>query len=444
MPHINYFEPYERKPPNHEDHLTRAYLIVLRYSPSALLLFYDQVYNSLKRKDSKSIEELKYPTVSTLNLNNVLFGNQVKKIENFLCDNVVSILTTDEDLNPKKEIEESGRGFTYDGVIGFKESGVTFVIENKPRSKDVWLEQLNLNLKGMEVELSKVPAIIEWKEIIKGLMSLISSPALSGAEKLIIKDFLDYIDRHFGFLNPFETLELCKNNRETLYRRVRNILEDLVIEDYKNRIQEHTEWRAWTLILDFDEIKLIGLDFNSFGEGEEWEINLSINYGNIMSKASNFYKDSEYYLNLIKDLPKLEEEGWICRPEFHLSFARKHLVWYTTPNNQIVHFLEYWHQNSDEIRTIQRDEVEPFLSNLEKENLIVITEAEKNELDRLFYQTNRTFLYVCPSFSLTYPFSSKLAIQMDSKNELIPELSKLIKRGLSILNREIDFLVNFE
>ena len=53
MSHMNYFEPFQSKSIKHEDQLTRAFLVVLRYSPSAILMFYDRVQQSII-KNAKS------------------------------------------------------------------------------------------------------------------------------------------------------------------------------------------------------------------------------------------------------------------------------------------------------------------------------------------------------------------------------------------------------
>lgn len=63
------------------------------------------------------------------------------------------------------EVTMSERGFRYDAVITISED-VTLIVENKPRIKNVWKEQLNPNLSEIsrQVKLIKFHSVVEWKK----------------------------------------------------------------------------------------------------------------------------------------------------------------------------------------------------------------------------------------------------------------------------------------
>ena len=160
MSRLNYFEPFQSKSQGHEDQLTRAYLVILRYSPAALLMFYELI--------SKDFDTL--PSMSEIQLDDIQFDTQKANIENYLASKVLSVLLTDEQFEPEQEVANSDRGARYDGIIRFSDE-LLVLIENKPKSSNFWEGQLSPNLKnkGNEIELIPEPAIVEWKQIIKTL-----------------------------------------------------------------------------------------------------------------------------------------------------------------------------------------------------------------------------------------------------------------------------------
>ena len=50
MSHLNYCYPYQSRPPEHEDQLTRAFLVLLRLVPLAQAAFLDLI--RAKQKES--------------------------------------------------------------------------------------------------------------------------------------------------------------------------------------------------------------------------------------------------------------------------------------------------------------------------------------------------------------------------------------------------------
>ena len=78
------------------------------------------------------------------------------------------------------------------------------IIENKPSSRNVWFDQLNPSKQNLAegINVYSNHALLEWKEIIKQLNHLLIITTISGVERMLIDDFLDYIDDNFPHLNP--------------------------------------------------------------------------------------------------------------------------------------------------------------------------------------------------------------------------------------------------
>jgi len=106
-------------------------------------------------------------------LDDLRFDTQKTHIDNYLASKVLSVLLTDEKFVPENEVVGSDRRARYDGIIRFSDE-LLVLIENKPKSSDVWEGQLSPNLKNHEneIELLPKPAVVEWKQIIKTLNSL--------------------------------------------------------------------------------------------------------------------------------------------------------------------------------------------------------------------------------------------------------------------------------
>lgn len=434
MSHLNYFEPYQSKAKWHEDQLTRAYLIVLRYSPSALFMFYDKIYNSIANLADKKRLQIEIPVISELDLTTVQFETQVTDLRNVVSNRLISVLITDEKFEPAADVTSSDRGARYDGVISFSRD-LALIIENKPRSYNVWEEQLSPNLTGLSdgIEVTKIPAIIEWKEIIKSLTLLKSLASLSGAEKIIINDFLDYIDINFPFLNPYDNLSLSKNNYDLLLRRIKNIFLKLALRE--ENVKYHQGWSTYYLETGFEEIKMIGLEIKM--KDNNWEnLNLSLYFGDTLNQSRFFYKHKMNF----DSISRLIDLKWRYIPNFHISHIQKHLIWFDTPEISKEKYFEYWTSNIDKIKQYSKSDLLSLLEELNELKLIEIDTEKKTEINENIINSNRRYFNICPGFALIYPYSSEDAIKMDLKNELAPDIKRKIQEVLGILPKKIEFL----
>ena len=433
MYHLNYFEPYESKTEGHEDQLTRAFLIVLRYSPSALFMFYDAAHRSCLSIAKEKKVEVRLPSISSLDLTSITFETQKSDLKGMLANQVLSVLVTDEQFKFEGQVQKSTRGARYDGIIGFSDS-LLLLVENKPNSFNVWQEQLSPNLEAIssEVDLINVPAIIEWKEIIKNLNSLVLFESVSGAEKAIISDFLDFVDKHFAYLNPYDNLSLCKNDHNLILRRIGNILLD--ISQNEEDVRYH---RSWTYCVEtgLDEIRLVGIEIHHVDD-DDYKLQLSLYYGDTQNQARSFYQSKISY-DLIDTLLN---EGWELRPDFHISFIQKHLVWFSTPPGHEKKYYEYWVNNAEQIRQYPKKDLNGYLAELESLDVIEIGNEQRRDIKEKVSRTDRKVINICPGLGLFFSYSSNTARELDSGNELADEFKTRIRQGLGILHKPIEFI----
>lgn len=437
MTHINYFEPYESKQPYHEDQLTRAFFVVLRYVPSTLLMFYDYVVSTINKKASENGRNIDIPSVSQLDLSNLDFEIQTQKVDKeYKTNKIISVLITDKTFESKKDVSKSERGARYDGIVYFS-SDIALIVENKPQSYNVWEAQLSPSAKSLPegVEIIPIASIIEWKEIIKSLNGLIKGNLLSRAEKEVIGDFLDFIDDKFPRLNPYDNFADCKNNPELLDRRVKNLLEKSVAKS-EDFVHYHTGWKCYYLDTRLPEIWLVGLKIKQKGK-DDWELNIEMYFGDTTSQARELYKNKINY----REITSLEEKGWKYSPHFHISFIRKNLVWLDTPTESKKKYISHWSSELfDDIKSYSKSELNSLLNKLLKEKLVQITSEDESHIKEQITDTHRKNFYICPAFALIYSFNSDKVKELDSKKELADEIKSKIREGISILGKETDFL----
>lgn len=420
MERLNYFNPYQTKNSYHEDQLTRAYLVLLKHSFYSFSAFLS--YINKKNENEQKFEFIEFIESS--------WSFQTQKGNPYIeTSSIASILITDNDLNDNLQINASERNARYDGIITFG-SLLTFVIENKPRSQNIWFDQLNPSRNNLsdETQIIKSPIILEWKVIIKHLNLLKSIDTINGFEKLMIEDFLSYIDSNFPYLNPFDNFKLCKSNTELLYRRISNILKEIVIDE--NLVEYHKGW-GFYIKTPFSAIKKIGL---ILGQKEnDWWLELSLYFGDTQSQAKAFYNSNPNLSVLNVD--------WYYYPNFHLSFVTSNLIWFHTEEKQHLSYLDFWKSNISLIYQHPRDQVQNIIDKLASETLIRVDDKKNQELNDKFFHTAMQKVNICPGFGIITEMSSNFCEEEDDKNNLTYYIAQQIKNGLQIVNYDCEKII---
>lgn len=434
MDHLNYFEPYQSKNAKHEDNLTRAFLVVLRHSLSSLMLFYDQAIKSCISIRVKKGKTFSLPFFSELDYKNLVYHTQKSDVSDIVGSSVLSVLITDEHFEVKNDIEMSTRGARYDGIISFGDQ-LSLILENKPKSYNVWEDQLSPNLEGLskKIDLIPVPAIVTWKEVIKNFSTLISSEQVSGSEKIIISDFLDFVDRNFSFLNPYDNLKQCKKDSYLIGRRIKNIFSELALNE--NYFGYHTRWKTYYFETGFNEIRMVGLEIIVKDDGD-YLLKLSLYYGDTMNQSRSYFQNSIPFENVIK----LKKNGWSYKSNFHISHINSHLIWFNTKAEYEKNYYNYWLSNQNKINQMSKSELIKYLSDLKDNNLIEIDKEKNEKIKEVITNTNRNTFNICPGFGLQFPIDSNTAEVLDLENKFLEFLKEKIIEGLSILNKKILFL----
>lgn len=419
MDRLNYFNPYKTKGDKHEDHLSRAFLILLRHSFQVTAIFYDLCRRNYESRSGEKIKGSKLPGLSELYHENWLFATQ-KSNPKILANLLLSVLITDEELEKRDTVKRSKRNARYDGLILFGEQ-LAIVIENKPRFTNVWAEQLSPSEHGLSEDTEILPsaAVIEWKEIIRQLTNLASGPMVVPQERMLINDFLEFVDQDYPELNPFDNFALCKDNEYLLHRRIQNILKKIVVDP--TAVDYHRNWGD-IIWINFDEIYQIGLILHT--SEKKWWLELTLYFADTVTQSRFFYAHSIIYSSLI-------ESGWIAKPHFHLSVRSQNLVWYASPNLPL--YLNYWQTNHSEIRQYKRKEIQSMINHLHKKRVILNDEESQKRFKAKFLDTKIQAVNLCPGFGLIYKYESDKAIKLDENGQFEKEIKQKIRQALTIL-----------
>ena len=435
MGSLNYFEPYQSKTVYHEDQLTRALLVVLRHSPAALQ-FFSRVTEDALQKTAERVRKsvLSLPAFHELPLDKVSMATQVGSLQRWTATQVLSVLLTDEAFGPKESVQVSERGARYDGLIKFGDD-LLLIIENKPRMDNVWEEQLNPNLMDMaveEVDLVPIPAIVEWCSVIKGLKTLSRMVSFAGAERIIVGDFLDYVSKHYEWLNPYDNLSDCGCNGELIQRRIGNILGSIVTD--LDAVQWRAGW-AWALHTGFPSLRMLGVELH-MQKPETYDLALSLYYGDTQSQAQALYDAAVPFA----ELQKLIDADWECTPLFHLSFMQSHLVYFSTSPDNGEKYWHWWQDNIGEIRQRAVEEIEPLLRRLEGEGVIEISAEKWGEVEKRITGTERKRINICPCMLLQYKWSSASAMALDRDVTFEGEIARKVIQGTGLVCEKPGFV----
>ena len=216
--HLNFFVPYERAPAWHENQLTRALLVVLRYSPVAHQAWLRLVAPAQQLHDLSKAE---FTTQRQRVLNadtEIPEGETVPGISVWLAPDATQV---------SAPIESSDRQQVLDGIVTYG-NDLVVVIENKIKWCGVTEQPNRINLHGSPVKFEKEPVSVTWQRLLGLLSGLVDRDLVSGAERLLISDFLDLVEKYFPLIGPYSTLAQCGDQRFRIERRLDTILGEVV------------------------------------------------------------------------------------------------------------------------------------------------------------------------------------------------------------------------
>jgi len=414
MGHMNYFRPYSGKEPGHEDQLTRSFLVLLRLVPLVHAAFVDR----LRAKPLKDGAEDALPPFTSLR--DSVVQTQVQSLTE-PASRLVSVLMTDEHWVPEHPITDSPRTARYDGVIYYPPEWA-LVIENKPWSGNVWGEQVCPSRDGLpEGCILAGFACILWRDVIVSLNSLLQRELLGHADRLLVEDFIEFVDQEFPYLNPYTSFAVCKNNRTLLANRCYAVMQKIA---GSSSVVHHRGYADYFPLEDGPNAgaRQIYLRPPSEEGATDWEILLEIWPADTVDQARKFYttvKRDEFLL--------LGDKGWKLAPNMHYSFAGTHRH-HSKATIGVEQYLDLWRDTQGYGR-VRRENWEDVFAAHRREGLI--SENDVEELNRQFTNTARQTMDVCPGFSVSFRWPKASAEGLDQGDHFVRDVEERVREALA-------------
>jgi len=396
MNHLNCFFPYRGKKDHWEDTLTRAFFIILKYVPLAQQAFVDVI----REQQGNFGREHVLPSFSA---ENMAFDVdcQTASIQN---DEgiLLSVFITNNHVQYNDSVEPVERNPVYDGVVSLGEN-ITIIIESKPSANNLWRNQLNpsnRSLEGKDIDPVGHPICLTWQSILDRFNTLISKGLLNFAEKMLFKDFFEFINSspRFSALKTHRNFHVCGSNKRLLDMRCRDILELL------GNVKYHRGWKSY---LECRGVcRMFALE--AYPEQEPTEIVLELYPGNNIGAARPLYERLD-----LDCLNSCLSQGWEISPHLHLSDSFRQFFW-ANSTISLVDFIKYWKSNSSKIRQYSRDDFEGLHKELLQTGMI-----DKNDykaLEDSLMNSGRNIARVIPGLSIHYRWPLTEAKNMDNSS----------------------------
>ncbi|QNU67676.1 hypothetical protein EHE19_004165 [Ruminiclostridium herbifermentans] len=420
MNHLNVFNAYKNKSNSHEDELTRSFLILVKNIPMVQVMFFELIRKEMYEENIHSIAsgDLSVEEVHTQlsDTNNIFTSGLVDG------RTLVSVIISDDKFEGGANVQNEDRKARYDGVVLCNPSWV-FIIENKPSKDNIWTRQLNPNIPdSVEVKIVDKPCCLSWRAILTGLNSLIQNSMLNGIEKVLVEDFIEYVDNEYSWLNPYTTFEVCKGNTYLLDKRCNLALSNFLIRGKKPEVKYHRGWKHY-IESGKNTVKQIALDSSKNGEG--WSITVWLHAGDTMSAAKESFKNMD-----TDKLLELKLQGFDIEPNFHVSYRSSNLLWFSG-NLTLEQYLRYWKKEYKNLRQIKRPEFMTYFDEMEAS--CMIGADDRNIIQEKIMNKNYPNLNICPGFTITYTWDSKSAIKLDKCGKFEEDFMKKVNSAFAVI-----------
>lgn len=402
----NAFDVFHSQEAGHENHLTRALLVLLRLSPLAQQVWLRQI--GLADLGLVGVGEPTYAfqTGTVPNVDPSASAERVRGISVFITKvpayNVATVTAHSDRQIP-------------DALISYpvQDTPIIVVVESKVREAADATQASEINLGGVRTEWDPAcPVQLLWSDLIDELWSLLDLGAAGATEHRLLLDFFDFVDRHYHEVGPYSTLKRCGGISERIRRRCRTLLHNATGEEAHGPARGHGPYVEMTGPHSLP--RRVGFEL------EEGSLRLSFWPADTPTQARAFYSDHE----LLERVLRLSEEpGWSAEPNMHFGHFTAGYGWLAVPDStSSADYLAYWRDHMDRIMTVYRPPSDRDWDTLLKDLSWAGVIADREAFDRDFTQTKRTKADVRPGLRLNRVWGLHEAQQLDEDGQLVTQL----------------------
>lgn len=408
MNRINFFALYDSAPAGHENQLTRAFLVVLRYSPIA-----HQAWMGLVAP-GRTLHSLPKPEFSTQQqrlIRDAVPGLQAEAIAG------ISVWLAPDAQDPGTGVLPSDRRQILDAVVTYG-SDLVVVIENKIQGVALTDQPSSINLHGAPITFEGMVRAVRWQDLLNVFADLVERDLVSGAERLVVNDFLELVATHFPLIGPFSTLARCGANRFRIARRLDAVQGLAVGRDDGKALG----WRRFpgTRIL----MAWLGQDT------ETSDVCLRMYPADTLTQARALFDDAASVAAVLE----LRRDGWSIAPNFHWGFMAPGYAWMES-GLDVDAYCSYWIREIGGTGEVPRDQWDAYWSRLEADG--VVTPSSRTIFDREFTDSRRNRVHPRPGIACEFRWTVACATDLDGRNALVANVRDRINQLLSALREPL-------
>lgn len=392
---LNLFEPWEGAAAHHENRLTRALLIVLRYSPLAHQSWLGLVQRPLPIELRRELHELEEPTYATQRRRVLSKSSEGEEP----VEGISVLIAGDNQAYLEQSItERDGTDQVLDGIVEYGKSRV-IVIESKLTGPVATQQHLRINRYGQPIDWIAPPVPISWGSLVAAFSDLASRGLVAPAEREVLMDFLDMVDRHFPRIGPYTTLARCMRQPFRLQKRLARVMDDIRDESGGTHVLNLPDRAA---------VRQAHLALDRYPGGAP-SVALRMWPADTMNQAKTFYRQP----SAVRALLDLRDEGWTIEPNLHLSYVSTGVTWLSAAAQQPVDdYADFWQQAIADLHQVRREGFEDFWATMTAAGLA--DDADRPKFVHDFVHSNRKTLNPCPGLAATYRWSLEEAEELDN------------------------------
>jgi hypothetical protein len=401
---LNFFMPYQSAAAWHENQLTRALLVVLRYSPIA----------------HQAWLHLVWPGRSLQSLPKADFATQRKRIMSAPAEaegdaiQGISVWLAPDAKKVESAMEASDREQVLDAIITYG-TELVVVVENKINWCGHTEQPHRINLHGAPVKFEEQPRSVQWQDVLATFSDLVERDLVTGAERFLIGDFLDLVEEYFPDIGPYSTLGRCGNHRFRLDRRL-DAIQGLAVGTSGGK--DH----GWRNIAGSEKIFMAWLGLASDASA----VSLKMYPADTLGQSRAFYGDSAS----VDAVLALRSEGWNVEPNFHWGFMAGGYAWTKSPTT-VEDYCKYWIDRIADTRELVRSDWDAYWAKLETDR--IVEASAKGAFDREFTASRRPKAHPRPGLFCEYKWPLPDAIRQDDRASLNEDVRYRVNQVLIAL-----------
>ena len=318
----------------------------------------------------------------------------------------------------KAEGHVSDRQQVLDAVIEYGDALVV-VVENKvAEASDAQARELNVTGSGVVIAAEQERELVTWPEVIGDITGIVERELVGGAERIVLEDFLAYVEDHFAELGPYRTLGLCAGNEFRTSRRLRALLGEAAAQEA--RIDK------WGPTVELPELP--GTAARAYLFATDGGIELSLYPADTLSQARAFYARP----GAVAALRALSEaDDWKVSPNFHFGHMEGGFVW-TSTRLDGDHYISLWQDRIGQTNTVKRDEWDAYWGWLIEKELA--EQSDRVEFDRHFTASQRQSATPRPGLKLARRWGLEQAEALDGLGKLGPSIAAALQTASDALS----------